>query len=139
MLLTIEKVLVLRSVGIFAEIPEDYLVEVATALKEMRVRGGDEIFRKGDIGTSLYIIVNGKVRVHDGDKTVAYLEERDVFGELSLLDPEPRIASITAVEDCLLLRLDGRVLYELMSEQPGVAKGIIRMLCRRIRDLVNKV
>ena len=63
MLLTIEKVLVLKSVGIFAEIPEEYLVEVARTLSEVRAKANEEIFGEGDIGTSLFIIL-GNVLLH---------------------------------------------------------------------------
>jgi CRP-like cAMP-binding protein len=60
------------------------------------------------------------------------LYARDVFGEMALLDPEPRTASITAVADTLLLRLDQAPFYELMDEHHQIARGIIRMLTRNL-------
>jgi CRP-like cAMP-binding protein len=85
----------------------------------------------------MYIIVRGKMRVHDGEKELAVLEDRTVFGELAALDPEPRSASITALEDTLLFRLDESSLYELMAEHVEVARGVIRVLCRRMRGMVK--
>jgi CRP-like cAMP-binding protein len=133
MLLTIEKVLLVKSAGIFAEIPDECLVEVASALQELAVEPGTEIIKKGELGTSLYIVVEGRVRVHDGDKVLAELGPPEVFGELSALDPEPRMASVTALEPAHLFRISQQALFELMSEQAAIMKGIIRVLCRRLR------
>jgi CRP/FNR family cyclic AMP-dependent transcriptional regulator len=132
---TIEKVLILKSVDIFAEVPEEILVRVAANLKEVNVAQGETIFAKGDIGRNMYIIVKGRVRVHDEAQTFGYLGERDVFGEYSALDTEPRSASVTAVEDTSFFRLDQDVLYELMGDNVEVAWGIIQVLTRRLRAL----
>ena len=137
MLLTIEKVVILKSINIFSETAEEWLVEVASILAEVQVQAGETIFEKGDVGRSMYIIIDGKVRVHDEDRTIAELGERDIFGELAILDPEPRVASVTAIEDTRLFRIDQHALYELMAEHVEVAYGIIRVLCRRLRDKVR--
>ena len=137
MLSRIEKMLILKTVGIFVETPDDVLAEVAALLDEVEVPAGAAIFQQGDAGTSMYIIVDGEVRVHDGAHTLNHLSARDVFGEMALLDPEPRSASITAVADTHLLRLDQEPFYELMDEHNQVARGIIRMLTRHLRARVR--
>ena len=133
MLLTIEKVIILKSVSIFSEISERGLIETASVLEEIRAESGQRIFEKGDTGNSLYVIVEGQVRVHDGDKFIASLGPGEVFGELAALDPEPRMASVMATEPALLLRMGHAELAELMTEHPEVATGIIHVLCRRLR------
>jgi hypothetical protein len=133
MLLTIEKVLILKTVSIFAETPEEILTEVAAILEEVNVKAGAMILQKDDVGRCMYIIVDGRVRVHHGDQTIAYLGARDIFGELAVLDAEPRSASVTAEIDTHLFRLDQDAFYELMADRFEVARGIIRMLCRRVR------
>lgn len=135
MLLTIERVIILKTVGIFEEVPEEDLVEVASIVQEVEAKAGEEIITKGDLGTSMYIMVEGRVRVHDGDKELAILEGRTVFGELAALDPEPRSASITALEDCQLFKLEEGALYDLMAEHVDVVRGILRVLCRRLRQM----
>lgn len=90
MLLTIEKVLILKTVSIFAETPEEILVEVAAILEEVDVQAGETILHKDDVGRCMYIIVDGRVRIHHRDQIIAYLEARDIFGELAVLDAEPR-------------------------------------------------
>lgn len=133
MLLTIEKVMIMKTTDIFSETREEHLAEVAAVLEEEHVKSGQTIFDKDDIGRSMYIIAQGRVRVHDGDRTIAILEQRDVFGELAALDPEPRVASVTALEDSHLFRLNQDALYEMMAEHIEVVRGIIRVLCQRLR------
>jgi hypothetical protein len=137
MLSRIEKVLILKTVGIFHETPDDVLADIAALLDETEVPAGTAIFHKGDTGTSMYIIVDGEVRAHDGIHTLNHLYARDVFGEMALLDPEPRSASITALADTRLLRLDQEPFYELMDAHTQVARGIIRVLTRHLRDRVR--
>lgn len=133
MLLTIEKIIILKTVTIFAQTPDDVLAEVASILEEVEVHAGDTIIEKDDLGKCMYIIIDGQVRVHDGDHTIAHLGARDIFGELAVLDPEPRSASVTAVTDTRLFRLDQEDFYELMSDRIEVVRGIIRVLCQRLR------
>jgi CRP-like cAMP-binding protein len=132
-LLTIEKVIVLKTVSIFIETPDALLAEIASILKEVEVHAGDHIIEKGDVGNCLYIIAEGEVVVHDGERTITHLGEREVVGELALLDSEPRTASVTAVENGLLLRLDQDAFYELIADYPDIVRGIMRVLARRLR------
>jgi hypothetical protein len=134
-MLTIEKVIILKSVSIFANSSEEVLAEVATILEESEVKAGETIFHKGEPGNSMYIIIQGRVRVFDGDKTINVLGERDIFGELALLDPEPRSASVTALEETSLFRLDRDAFYELMASDIEVVRGIVHVLCQRLRRM----
>jgi len=133
MLLTIEKVLILKTVSIFAETPEEILAEVAAILEEVDVQAGETILHKDEVGRCMYIIVDGRVRIHNRDKTIAYRGARDIFGELAVLDAEPRSASVTAEVDMHLFRLDQDALYELMADRFEVARSIICVLCRLLR------
>ena len=132
-----EKVNILKSVSIFYDTPPDTLAEVAELLEQVRVQAGQTIFEKGDPGTSMYIVVTGSVRVHDGDMSIAVLYARDVFGEMAALDPEPRSASVTAVEDTRLFQLKQDDLHEIMMRSPKIADGIIHILCERVRARVS--
>ena len=134
-MLTIEKVILLKGVGMFAATAEDILADVATILEEVELRTGELVFGKGERGDSMYIIVTGQVRVFDGDKTINFLGEREIFGELALLDPEPRSAAVEAVEETRLFRLDRNTLFELMEDNIGVVSGIMQVLCRRLRRM----
>ena len=137
MLSTAEKVALLRAVGIFAETPEDILAEVASLLKPLEFKAGETIIHKGDCGDCMYIIAEGRVRAHDGERTLNYLGVADVFGEMALLDAEPRVASVTATEDTLLLCLDQAPFQELMATRAEVVRGIVRVLNRHLRARVQ--
>jgi CRP-like cAMP-binding protein len=136
MRLTIERVLLLKSMDVFSEVPEEGLLELASGLEEIEAAAGRRIIEKGDLGSSMYIVVDGKVRVHDGDRELRVLGDHEMFGELAALDPQPRSASVTAIEDTVLFRLDERTLYEMMAEDGSLTRGIIRVLCRRLRTRV---
>jgi ATP:ADP antiporter, AAA family len=133
MISTIEKVMTLKLTDMFSETPEEILTDVAEAMQEIYVPQGEEIIRKGEPGNCMYIIHEGSVRVHDGEHEFGRFGARDHFGELSLLDPEPRSASVTTLEDSHLLRLDQDALYEIMADSVEVARGILRNLTRRLR------
>ncbi|MGE4297208.1 MAG: Crp/Fnr family transcriptional regulator [Desulfovibrionaceae bacterium] len=136
-MLTVEKVLLLSSVGFFADLPGDMLANIASMFEEVEILRGEHVVVKGDFGTSLYLVATGSVRVHDGDKEFAVLGERDIFGELAALSPEPRTATVTAVEDAILLKIEHEALYELIAEHTELAKNIIRFLCSRYRESIT--
>jgi hypothetical protein len=133
MLSTIEKVIALKQASIFAETPDETLAEIAAVLQELALPAGKTLFEKGERGDSMYLIVDGEVRVHDGGHTLNHLHTGDVFGEMAVLDAEPRMASVTAVEDSQLLRLAQEPLSEVMADRSEVAQGIIRVLSRHLR------
>ncbi len=133
-MLLIEKVITLKAVEMFARTPEDVLADVAALAEEVRFKAGDTIFSKGDSGESLYVIVQGEVKVHDGGLDLKRLKDKSVFGELAVLDPEPRSASVTAITDTHLLRLDSEAFLELMSGNMEVVRGVLSVLCDRIRE-----
>jgi hypothetical protein len=132
---TIDKVLILKTVSIFEEIPHEELVGIASLLERRVFQQGDDIFEKGDVGDCLYVVESGRVNVHDGDRTFRHMGPNGFFGELALLDSKPRSATVTAVEPTSLFRLAQDDFYALMSEQPGISRSINRALCKIIRDL----
>lgn len=134
-----QKVSLLKNTDIFRNTPEEDLQSIAEILQEISMKPGDAIFAKGDKGDCMYIIEKGSIRIHDGAYTFAFLKENEVFGELSLLDAETRSASATCGEECLILKLDQQPFYDILSKDQEVLKGILKMLCRRIRVLDEKI
>lgn len=134
-----EKLQVLKGVSLFSEIPERELIEVANLLEEIEFKVGETVFEEGDKGYCMYIIAEGRIRIHRVEHTLNVLGRRDVFGEMAALVPEPRIASATAEEDTILLQLYQRPLYNLMTDHIKVVKGIISVLCRHLRARVREV
>lgn len=133
MLTTIEKVLVLRNAGIFAETSDEILGGVASVATVTHAEAGEHIISAGDAGDTMFVIASGRVKVHEGDQELGRLETGDVFGEMALLDTEVRSASVTAVEDTQLLSLDQQAFFDLIDERPEIARGLLKLLSRRLR------
>jgi CRP/FNR family transcriptional regulator, cyclic AMP receptor protein len=137
MLSTLEKKQVLRTVNLFAETPNEILEEVARLLEEVVCPTTTTLFEQGDYGDAMYIIIEGRVRVHSGGRTLTTLEQGSVFGEMAALDPEPRSASITALTDLRLLRLERVPFYRLLANRPEITAGVIHILCQTLRARTN--
>lgn len=135
MLLTIEKVSILQEVEFFAGTPGNLLAAVAQIVEEVEIEPNAPVIREGDIEDCLYIIVSGKVRVHSNDQTLNLLGPGRSVGELAVIDPEPRSASVTAIERTTLFRLAKAPFDEVMARRPEIAQGVMRALTRRIREL----
>ncbi len=130
-----EKFEILRKISIFAGAETDILTELASTLTEKEVLKGSAIIHKGDEGDAVFIIASGKVRVHDGNHVLARLVEGQVFGEYALIDQRTRSASVTAEENCLLLRLDYQDFYRNVAVNPGILRGVLRELIHRMRAM----
>jgi CRP/FNR family transcriptional regulator, cyclic AMP receptor protein len=133
-----EKLSLLKQTDIFRNVRDADLNEIAAILEELQLKAGEKIFNKGETGNCMYIIREGNVRIHDGEYTLATLGNNEVFGELSVLDAETRSASATCEDDCVIFKLDQHPFYKILSEDQQVLKGILKMLCRRIRALDAK-
>ena len=132
-LLLLEKVLILKSLSIFKDTPEHILAELAPLMEEEEYEQNAVIFQEGEMGDCMYIIYKGEVRIHKGKTALAILKEKEVFGELSLLDAEARSASATANTDCMLFRVNQEPFYELVETRMEVVRGFIKILCQRLR------
>ncbi len=137
MLSTVEKVLFLKSIDLFSQIPGDDLAQVALISSEETREKGEEIFAEGESGDALYLVLDGKVRVHRQDRVIAELGERECFGEMAILDASPRSATVTAVKDTNLLKISREDFQEIMAEKPEIAMGIIKVLTRRLREAIR--
>jgi len=128
----IERVFLLKQTDMFRDLPTSLLQSLAPHLEQVDLEEGESLFRKGDLGHSMYIVVDGQIRVHDDDRTVATLERGAVLGEISVLASEERTASATADTEAQLLSLEQEVLYELMGLSPEVSRGLIQVLLERL-------
>ena len=133
-MLLIEKILLLKNSDIFKNSSEVDLMEIASICEEIQVDKNVTLFKKGDTGNCMYFIYSGRVSVHDGEHQLATLSDNEIFGELSLLDSETRSASITTLTDCVFLRIEQETFYDVVAVNTDILKGIMRTLCRRLRE-----
>ena len=135
MLSTVEKVLFLKTVDLFGTIPGGDLTHIAGVTEEVTLLDGAQFISQGENGDALFLIIDGQVRVHVqqvGD--VAALGERQVVGEMSILDSELRSADCFAVGETTLLKLRKAEFDDIMAEKPEIARSIIRVLTSRLRS-----
>ena len=131
---TVERVVALQRVPLFADVPGRSLAAVALRAAEVEVAAGDTVIAEGAVEDHLYAVVDGRLRVHHGDRTLTELGPGSTVGELAALVPEPRSANVTALEPATLLRIDKPVLDELLADRPELAAGIIGSLVVMLRE-----
>ena len=131
---TIERVVALQRVDLFADVPGRTLAAVARRATEVEVAAGTPVIVEGAVEDHLFTVVRGRLRVHHGERDVTILGAGSTVGELAALVPEPRSASVTALEPTTLLRIDKPVLDELLADRPALASGIIAALVAMVRE-----
>jgi CRP-like cAMP-binding protein len=133
-----EKSDLLDRVELFAGMGGVPLSAVADRAVEVEFPAGRTIVRQGEIGTGFFLIVSGGARVVRDGKQIARLGEGDFFGELSLLDQAPRIATVTADGPTVCLAIASWEFERLLEEQPRVAIAILRGVARRLREVTDQ-
>ena len=128
-----DRVAVLQRTALFAETPPNVLSAIVPIMQEVPFAAEEQIFAQGDLGTSLFIVHEGKVSIFSGTRQLATFGPGDFFGELALLDAEPRSATARAQTPTLAFRLDQEDFYDVMEERPEVLRNILRVLCQRLR------
>ena len=134
----VERVAALHRVELFAGIPGRVLAAVAQAAVEVRAQPGDVLMEEGAVEAHLYAIVDGRVQVQRGGRSIVELGPGATVGELAALVPAPRTASVIALEPTLVLRVDQVVLDELLDDWPELAHGVIAELVARLRATADQ-
>ena len=134
-MITVQKILFLRNIPLFSGMPPDELSHLAGIAEEVVYPEGEVIIREGDHGEEMFLIVEGEIEIHRESKPLAVLKSHDYFGEMSILDNEPRSATATARADCLLLRIRQSDFYDILERHFNVALTIIHTLTGRLREM----
>jgi hypothetical protein len=128
----------LAKIPMFRYLAYNELLKVFAEMTQVPVPKGETIIEEGSEGDDMFVVVGGKVKVHSGDTFIAALETGDHFGEMSLVDKAPRSASITAVEETVLLRLTRGDFFEMIRKEGDTAKKILwnflQVLTQRLRQ-----
>ncbi len=139
MLTRVEKVLALKNVELFQDIPGEVLADIASLLEEVTYEKGSYIVNEGELGKELFIIIEGEVEVISGGSRIDKMTPGASFGEMSLIDSQPRSADVVALEDVSLLRIERDDFHEILKQRDEVALGVIKVLNRRIRNLNQRL
>jgi HEAT repeat protein len=141
---TMERLLALKRVDLFAQMSLEQLEAIAAITQEAEYLPGEVIVREGDPGDRLFLLLEGEVRVvkgHGSARELALPNIRAVgyFGEMAVLDDEPRSATILAASPTHLLSLDGESLRELIRAHPEISFSIFPVLTRRLRAAESRL
>jgi CRP-like cAMP-binding protein len=136
---------ILRAVPIFSRLKGRQLARLARLATHKSFAEGTLILRRGDTGVALYIVVSGRVAARlpsedaKPDRLLGEMGPGEAFGEMALIDDSPRSADVAAVEptECLVLtRWD---FSGEMKRDPEIAQALLPVLCRRIRELNERL
>jgi len=139
MLSTVEKVLFLKQIELFRQIPGEELARIARISREVTFNSGEALIFEGDIGDAAYLIVDGEVRIQVGGENVATLSRNQCVGEMAILDSEPRSATVIAMEPVRALKIEREDFYDILNERNEIAQGIIKVLTWRLRIELKKI
>lgn len=134
----------LRSFAMFADLAEEDLVTLAGMMNFKQFPKGAFILTQNERGTAMYFLVSGRVKVslaspEGKELALSYLEAPAHFGEMSLVDAEPRSADVIAVSEIEVFALDARDLSAAIQLQPRIALTLIGTLSRRVRQMISRL
>jgi CRP-like cAMP-binding protein len=140
-LTNMEKITFLKESPFFAALPLEELYHIALSVEEESVHEGTTVIEQGTLGDKMYIVVAGQLEVRrfgdsagDEGLRVAELGDKQVVGEMSLLDDEPRSASVISLSECRLLSLQRGNLERILRRYSSIAFSMMRILSRRLRQ-----
>lgn len=126
-------------IPLFEGLSTRQLIDLANVVTEEKFAKNSLVFKEGDNGTSMYLVVHGEVSITKGETILNTLGSLDIFGEMAVLEKEKRSATVVAKTACRLLRLDGDELLKLIDEQPRIAIEICKYLSKRIQKLNKRL
>ena len=96
---------------------------------------GETLFRKGDVAQYGYVLLDGRLRIGEGNALLQQVSPGAMVGEMALVDRGPRSATITAVTDCTLARFDEKRFLFLVQQTPSFSLNVIRLISHRLRRM----
>jgi len=129
---------VIRTAPLFSALNDEEAASLRASMTQVKVSKGHTLFKEGDEGDRLYVVLEGKLKLGttsiDGrENLLSILGPGEMFGELSLFDPEPRTATATAVTDAKLLALAHDQVIGLVTRHPQASLELLRRLAQRLR------
>lgn len=124
----------LEKCSLWSGLDRQDLKAIMKASKQQEFQNGETIVKKGDEGAGLYLVLEGAVEVRSNGKTLAKLGPGHFFGEMSVIDTQPRSADVIAVEPSRALVLSGWAFKSLVSERPRIAVKMLQEFARRLRN-----
>jgi CRP-like cAMP-binding protein len=140
----LEKILVLKKSTLFASVSTSELRAVAAVTEELQFKPGDHIVRENEIGDALFLIKNGSVRISKNvgagrSVDLAFLDAGECFGEMAAIDEEVRSATVSAKQECAVLRISKDNLLDVLQECPHIGIELLRIFVKRLRHANSRI
>lgn len=135
----VEKVIFLQNVEVFAAVSTEQLAYVAAIAEEVSYLQDETVYQIGQRSDALYLVLEGKIRLHRDEEEIAAAGPKEAFGTWALFDDEPRLTTATASEDTRLLRIDREDFLELLSDHTEINQAVLKNMAGRMRSLVERV
>ena len=116
----------------------DQLARISRAGEIESYNAGEDVVVEGSLGDALFLILSGDVAVHRGSQTFATLSGGEVFGEMSLVEPAPRSATVTAMSATFLFRLPHDALRALLEDEPAAANILLVQIVKTLSDRLRR-
>lgn len=129
----------LAGVPLFAGFSKRQLRRLAGDTDELTFAPGEAVVREGDLGETLFVVLEGEARVERKGRKVGDVMPGDFFGELAAIDAQPRTASVIAVTPLRVLRLFRRHLLAMLEEEPQVTMKLLDGIVRRLRQVDRSI
>jgi len=134
-----EKASLLGGVDLFLALGPRALAAIARRATEVEFPAGRYIARQGEVGSGVFVIASGSARVVRGDEELTVFGPGDFFGELSVIDRAPRVASVVAAEPTLCLAIAAWDFLDLLDENPKLMKAVLLEVVARLRSTVEHI
>ena len=129
-----QKIDLLKKVPLFSNLSQRHLKEIGKYTDQLKVDAARVLAQQGKTGLDFIFIVEGKARVEKDGESIRQLSEGDFFGEISLIDGEPRTATVIAETNMTLLIVDKRSFDHLLDTVPDLQRKILISLCKYLRS-----
>ena len=123
---------------LLANLAPDQVERISRAGEVESYNPGEPIVVDGSLGDALFLILSGQVAVHRGPQTFATLSAGEFFGEMSLVEPAPRSASVTSMSATFLFRLPHDALRGLLADDPSCANVLLVQIVKTLSDRLRR-
>lgn len=134
---TIERVIFLQSIELFADIPSEQLAQIAGITEYYTMSKDEVLFRKGEKSQHLFLLIDGSVMITRNEKENKNFEGPEALGVWGFFDDGDRLMTMTCTSDCQLLRIDRLDFFDLLEDRVHLSRGLLKYFVKRIRKLIE--
>ena len=127
------KIQVLKSIDLLSFLHEDTLERLAEESREVILKPDEMVFHEGEEGKTMFVLLEGEIRVFKNDVEITVMGQGSVFGEMALIESQPRSASVQALGPITLLEINQKQFHRYFASQPQVLMSLMKTMSSRFR------